>query len=580
MKINLAKMEKEQKADIVALSIGILAACLFCLGYFLCGTDSYVVFHDQLDGEVINYIYQAKYFFSGSDVIPEFMNGMLKSSMTVPAPIGILFYLCLPPFYAFAVMHLFVLIVGFIGFYLLLKKITKNPIIATCVSCLFIYLPFYSVYGLAIYGQPLLIWALWQIYDSGKIKIRYLLCVLLYTISSSLALIGYTWVGILLLVIAVLAIRKKDCKGLIVAWCVMTGTYVVTNMNLIMTFLGGNDAAYRNHREEMVVSAIDNIIGYGIGIFFKGVSYSFSYNMIITLLAGAIIVIYPIIKKVIRKEKMNGYYWGITCMFVANMILTGFATLWHMGPVVNMRNNAGGFIKTFQLDRITWILPMSWYIILALCIMLLLREIKKKAVGNILAGLLLLLVGIIVLKNSTAVDGMKYMLKPDAHEQMSWDDFYAPDVYQQIDAFIGEDKASYRTVSLGLPPAAALYNGFYCLDGYSNFYSLEYKHQFRKIIAKELEKSEEVRLYFDEWGNRCYLLNAETGNYMMLDKYNTGTYKQLELDVEQLKSMGAKYIFAGIKIENADSLGLELLREEPFATEESYYGVWLYKIRE
>ncbi|MBO5281674.1 MAG: hypothetical protein J6B43_00890, partial [Lachnospiraceae bacterium] len=63
-------------------------------------------------------------------------------------------------------------------------------------------------------------------------------------------------------------------------------------------------------------------------------------------------------------------------------------------------------------------------------------------------------------------------------------------------------------MSLGITPAAALYNGFYCLDGYSNLYPLEYKHEFREIIARELEKSEGVRVYFDAWGNRCYLFNG------------------------------------------------------------------------
>ena len=123
MQAFLTKIEKNRMIDIVALMMGIGAACFFCLAYLVIGTDSYVEFHDQLDGEVLNYIYQAKYLFSGNDIIPEFMNVMHKSSMTGPAPMGVIFYLLLPPFYAFAFMHLFILIIGYIGFYLLLKKI-------------------------------------------------------------------------------------------------------------------------------------------------------------------------------------------------------------------------------------------------------------------------------------------------------------------------------------------------------------------------------------------------------------------------------------------------------------------------
>lgn len=43
-------------------------------------------------------------------------------------------------------------------------------------------------------------------------------------------------------------------------------------------------------------------------------------------------------------------------------------------------------------------------------------------------------------------------------------------------------------ISVGIYPAAAAYNGFHCLDGYSNNYPLEYKHAFRQIMEGELDK--------------------------------------------------------------------------------------------
>lgn len=580
MKISFKQIEQSRIIDMVALVVGIAAACFLCLAYFVIGTNSYVEFHDQLDGEVINYIYQAKYLFSGSDIIPEFMNGMFKSSMTVPAPLGVLFYLFLPPFYAFAFMHLFILIVGYIGFYLLLKKITQNPIISMIVSCLFIYLPFYPVYGLSILGQPLLIWSLWQIYDSEKLKIRHLLCVFLYTICSSLALIGYAWIVILGLFLLLLFIMKKPYKRLLSAFFVMVVTYMSTNVDLIRSVFGTDSVLHPIHREEMVIYPITDIFGYFKEVFLKGVSYAFSYNMLITILAIFIIFLYPIIKKYVLKERLDKLYFLLLGIFSANVIISILATLWHTELVISWRNSLGGFIKYFQLDRITWILPMCWYIILAICITIFINEIRIRFVGYIMALVVLCMVGNTVCENSTISHNLRLMLFPNTYTMLGWDDYYAPDVYRQIDEFIAEEKSSYRTVSLGLPPAAALYNGFYCLDGYSNFYSLEYKHQFRKIISKELDKQDDVKQYFDQWGNRCYLLNAETGNYMMIDKNNNGVYENLEFDTNQLKKMGAKYIFAGMQIANAKELGLELMREQPFSTESSYFKVWLYKICE
>ena len=91
------------------------------------------------------------------------------------------------------------------------------------------------------------------------------------------------------------------------------------------------------------------------------------------------------------------------------------------------------------------------------------------------------------------------LLFVDGYEQTTWQSFYMEDTFEQIDAIIGQDKEQYSVVSLGIYPSVALYNGYTCADGYSNNYELEYKHAFRKIIAKELEKSDETRSYFDDW---------------------------------------------------------------------------------
>lgn len=116
--------------------------CFFSLlSYFVIGTDSYIQFHDQLDGEVLNYLYGAKYLGEGFSVVPEFMNGMHVSAMTVPSPIGVFFYKLLSPFHAFVGMHVYSVMIGYVGFFVLLRKLTNNPIISfLCLVCLFIFL--------------------------------------------------------------------------------------------------------------------------------------------------------------------------------------------------------------------------------------------------------------------------------------------------------------------------------------------------------------------------------------------------------------------------------------------------------
>lgn len=558
---------------------GLCAAFFLCLAYWVIGTKSYVQIHDQLDGEVLNYIYGAKYLFTNTDVIPEFMNGMHVSSMTPPAPLGVLFYKIFSPFWAYAIMHLFSVVVGFVGFFLLAKKITEHPIISFLTACIFIYLPFYPVYGLSVLGQPLLIWALWQIFDKKPLRYLYYFCIFLYAAGSSFALVGYAWILLLCIALIILLVRHKPIKEMAGAFLILLGTYVVCNMQLIGTFLGLGGASYSLHREEMVVVAREDCWDYFLEIFLEGANYAQSYNGVIAIMALGILLLNPIWNVLVRKNKCSRNYFLLLGLFGLTVVISVLTVLWKAPWVVECRVAIGGVFKYFQADRISWLLPVCWYMILALCLHMIWVEWKKMWGMRYLVSLVcIVLLCSVVYENSTIYHNLRLMIFPDTYNLMDWDEFYAEDVYEQVEEYIGKDKSTYKTVSLGITPAAALYNGFYCLDGYSNMYSLEYKHQFREVMAKELEKLEELRAYFDTWGNRCYLFNAETGNYMLIDKHSGASYENLELDTAKLYEMGARYLFSAMPIDNAEEIGLALMRETPFATSESYFEVWLYEI--
>ena len=60
----------------------ILLSMVPCL---LLGEDAIFTYHDQLDGELIAYMLQARHLFRGN-ILPEFMNGASKTALTMPAP--------------------------------------------------------------------------------------------------------------------------------------------------------------------------------------------------------------------------------------------------------------------------------------------------------------------------------------------------------------------------------------------------------------------------------------------------------------------------------------------------------------
>jgi len=125
-------------------------------------------------------------------------------------------------------------------------------------------------------------------------------------------------------------------------------------------------------------------------------------------------------------------------------------------------------------------------------------------------------------------------------------------------------------------PAVAIYNGFYTLDGYFTSYPLEYKHQFRKLIIPELEKSTTFKNYFDSWGSRCYLFVSELEkDGFTITKDKTKKIKNFPINMEVFIEMGGQYIFSAVELFNAEEKGLIL--ENIFTNSTSSWRIYLYK---
>lgn len=136
----------------------------------------------------------------------------------------------------------------------------------------------------------------------------------------------------------------------------------------------------------------------------------------------------------------------------------------------------------------------------------------------------------------------------------------------------GMQKDEYVVGSLGMEPIIAAVNGFNTVDGYANNYPLEYKHRFRNIIAAELEKDDDLRAYFDEWGNRCYLFSSEIGTAMQT-RENNNSISNLAFNTTAMAEMGCKFVFSAVEIENHAALGWTHL----FTTEHET-SAWIIRV--
>lgn len=560
--------------------LGLLVISLIVFPYLFLGEGSYVQVHDQMDGEILNYIYQAKYLFSGN-VIPEFMNGASKAAMQPPAPLGVLFYLVFSPFWAYALMHWFVLCIGFLGMYFLCRSFSVREEIALLTACLYCYIPFYPVYGLTQLGLPLLLLCMVKLLR-GNSKLFPLLGIALYGSFSSFALLGYAHIGIGIGAVILFACIKKKKAALrtVAATFLLLAVYLLTNVELVRGVAGSG--GFITHRTEMVLQPEPSFLRGAVNLFWEGSPYGKVYPGGIFI--GAILVLGIAAVSTVRKNREvrvehAGRIGGCLIALVIGAVL---AALWRSEPIMTLRRYLGGAFTYFQADRISWIFPFLWMLLFAFVLESIVMMLRKrgrilKSVGIGIASLVVLCQFLLILRDNTLNQNMRLLLLKN-YNVITWKGLYMPDVFAKIDAVIGENKGEGSVVSLGIYPSAALYNGYTCADGYSNNYDVAYKHMFREIITEELEEDETVKKYFDDWGHRCYLVDATYGFGALVGKGSGVVYEDLKFDRTAMDRLQIKYIFSAAPIQNTEELGLILLEGSPFTSETAYYEVYCYRL--
>lgn len=575
----MSKIMKKQNKDYLFIGFGCVIILISMIPCLILGENSVIFCNDQLDGEVIGYILHAKYLFTGITQYPEVMNGISANGLFPPAPFMVLLYRFLSPLWAFLVNQTFCMLVGYISMYYSIRQFILNRYICFFSSILFAFLPLFSVYGLCQYGIPLVFMAFYQLYQK-KNKIFSLLLLFLYAGMSSLVLIGYAILGFTGIFIIYLVIRKQydRLKPVLGGWLTLLVTYLITNHSLLMQILKIGEQI-PSHKEELLRNG-QNCLEAFLDVFYRGTLHTPSHQQIIVWFS-----VLTIVYTLIRKNRNIMLY----LLFLFNVFCALFYSFYQSPMIASLRNQIGGILKDFQADRVFWLTVPVWYFILALCLNIFFSKCHRlwanKQYLALFPCLIILTVSVIgcsatVYYYSDLNKNIHRMQLGENYEKITWNDFYAPDVYEQLDQFIGRDKSSYRVISLGIHPATAIFNGFYCLDGYSNNYDLNYKHAFRKIIESELDKEEALRQYYDNWGCRCYILSSELGiNNNIVSKHSSIQLQNLAINTEAAKDMGAEYLFSALPIKDADEIGLKLLREEPFVTDTSYIEVYLYQIQ-
>ncbi|WP_160722775.1 DUF6044 family protein [Bacillus sp. USDA818B3_A] len=545
----------------------ILFALLVILAYlsplFILQENAHIRVHDNLDSNLAWYKVLAQsgeMFGSVNAVIPQIINGHLsRNAFGTEYSVIVWLYSLFPTMAAYGLSQALTRVVAFFGMYLLLKDHflpgDKWLVIKIGTALAFALTPFWPSGMLSTLGMPLALWAFLNIRKHEDTWKDYLVLTLLPLYSSIvlgffffLSAMGMFWLW------EVIKGKGWNLRFLF-GISYMTGIFMLVEYRLIYSFLFSTEP---NSRDEYFHAHLT--FSRAVRLFVK--NYLLGHTHVMTvhtliILPATFMAIYIVFKKKLwEQERLYVFLFGL------NIILSLWYAFWFYEgwlPVTKIFH----FMDTFNFARYHFLRPMVIYASFALA----LKIIAIHGLDGFKLAKWLVIAQIVFL--GLLNDEIIYREKPTVKE------FFAEDLFAEVKDYIGLEPEQYRVASIGIHPAISQYNGFFTIDTYNNFYPLNYKHQFRKIIEKELAKNKTIETYYDKWGGRCYLFTAQLGKRYMIKKDSKRHLKNLELNTEVFKEMGGRYIFSALPIDNAKQN--KLLLERVFTSKNSAWKIYLYK---
>lgn len=540
--------------------IGIIITLGYYIPYFINGEDAYIQILDNLDSTIayLNVLKENGTLFNTEAPFPA-MEGLKVSNIAYRFLPRLLLVDAFNPFTSYLLNELIGRLIGFIGMWLfltrhLLKESNHRVIVSFLTSLCFSLMAYYADYGLSVMGQPLLAYAFLNL-KKEKLKISGYLIIIFVAFYSSLVLAGL-FIGIVLFAYYLyLRVKdKKPYKSYAVGFCILVLSYIISNYSLFADFL----SPAISHRTEIIYSS------------------SFRETIIRTLKMLKMTQIHtgslPVIFILFYVFLIYIHDKQINCKVKFLLKTIAIILLWHF--IFNLLKYAfpkAHILNMFQFDRFYFLLPFLW-----LCVTAFLfdRIANYKHGRYLLLTAFAVLIGVTFWINPEYKNNVKQVCGVSISEP-TYKQFYDTPLFDNIHRVIGNDTNDNKVACLGFFPSVAQYNGFYTVNGYFQNYPLAYKHTFRKVIAKELEKSAELKAYYDGWGSRCYLYSTELQGELW-GKDRQKEIPNLEIDMATLKELECTYLFSAVNIRNYRELGLQYIGT--YTTPTSFWEIKVYKI--
>lgn len=516
--------------------IGLFLIVIYISPWVIKGPNFFVPSWDNLDGILVYIkilIDKNLVFASPVKLIDNVMNGITRGSLGYSLHISMLFFSLFGMYWGYVVNKLIVMVIGFFGMQLLLKKFigennSKLNWIVVIVSTAFAFLPFWS-FDVTVAGIPFLFYCFGNLYERKKKGFEYLF-IAFYAFYSLFVVSGLFILIALTLILSYHLIKtKKISLDFLLGIFLLGFLYIISHWGIFYNALFKD---YISHRTEFnIVGGIGiwGIIKSSANIFLFGHGHAQSFH---TLLIVPIFLFFIII--ILKKEIFTHKLLLLTMVF---LVLTSlWYGLFNSTLFIPYRNLIYSTLP-MQLDRFYMLHPMLWYLLFGYSCMYFMKSFKIKHIEYIV-----IFISLIPLINNTLKHPIKF------REALTFKKYYSTNTFSKIKIHLSELEKDneFRVGSIGLDPMIAAYNGLKTIDGYASDYPLEYKHKFRKIIKGELEKDENLKKYFDEWGSRCYLFTSEIKSWQSVNP--DLTLNDLDFNFNQMLKLNCKYILTRVKI--------------------------------
>ncbi|MBD5444522.1 MAG: hypothetical protein HDR29_03110 [Lachnospiraceae bacterium] len=552
--------------------------------FFYFGEKSYIAVHDNMDLFIAQFrmLQNTNSFWKHGVDVP-FLGGISRDNLPSELSLYSLLYMIFPTYTAYILGLLIKVVIAIASFKLLIQELYPEKYadyrpIVYMVGFVYGILNLFPAYGFAFASMPLAAYLLIRIYRKpSKLLYVSLFC---YPLVSYFSYMGIFILGYIVIAIIWLSIKdKKPAWRLAIALVILAFGYVVCEYRLFSQMLLNDEVTIRSSIVNADLS-VKEVLSEIVTVWKEGI---FHADGVHTKLVLPLCIVYFIINNacylVIKQPKqiLHDRFNFIMLFIVFNSVVYG---LYDFAPVRTLFETLIPQLQGLQFNRTIFFNPFLWYAALFLILVRLYdMGIWQMWAANIVACL----AALVVITTSTRYNDIYNTCYYRAYEYfhgtevdaLDYEQFYAVDLFTEI-----KEKIDYQgewSVAYGMHPAVLEYNDIATLDGYLGFYSQQYKEDFRKVIAPALERVEETRIYYDDWGARAYLYSGTDPSIVNASKTIYATDYDIYIDAESLEALGGKYIFSRINISNADEAGLVLV--DSYTSADESYTIYLYEVK-